>query len=161
MTMKPKPVSKRIFGFAQPLIKIVVLVALIFATVVFWDPVISEPAQKLEERLSKPLKVYKNAEYGFSISNPAGWSYEMSPEKTGVPDLIVELVSADKKTRVPIFVEEKSWDLVESEVRKNFKPETIEETIFAGQPSMRIIVREEINPSYTYLDFEQQYSDRG
>ena len=63
----------------------------------------------------------------------------------------MELESGDGKMSVPVFVDEKSWDLVKSEIQKNFLPETIEETTLAGQPAIKVVLqKKEINPGYNF-----------
>ena len=124
---------------------IFLLVALGLGYVVF------RPGGGVEIELSGQRSIFASQEYGFSVTIPEGWTYKTTSEKVGEATLVVELTSADKKICVPIFIEEKSWDLVLSDVRKNFKPETIEETTLAGQPAIKMVVGEkEINPGYNF-----------
>lgn len=96
-------------------------------------------------------QIYHSQEYGFSVDIPSGWTYKTTSEKAGSATLAVQLKSGDGKMIIPIFVDEKSWDLVKSEVQKNFLPETIEETILAGQPAIKIVSqKKEINPGYNF-----------
>jgi hypothetical protein len=74
-------------------------------------------------------KVYTNVEYGFSVAMPEGWSYKTSEEKSPEAVLVVELRNSDNKIAIPLFIEEKTWELVNQEVRRNFLRETIEETV--------------------------------
>lgn len=95
-------------------------------------------------------EVFTSSEYAFSIPIPEGWSYEITNEKVGNASLAVELISGDKNIRLPIFVEQKSWDLVLQDARKNFKPEFIKETTLAGQSALAITEDKllESNPDY-------------
>jgi len=96
-------------------------------------------------------QVYTTPEYGFSVTIPEGWSHKTTPERAGNATLVIQLTSPDKKIGIPIFIEEKAWDLVKSDVGRNFKPEAVEETILAGQPAIKIIAKEkEINPGYNF-----------
>lgn len=109
------------------------------------------PATSTAENKSNALQAYTNNQYGFSVTAPQGWSYETKQEKVLDTLLVVELINEDKKIRVPVFVEERSWESVQAEVKKNFKPEAIEEITLAGQPAFKVISKQkEINPGYTF-----------
>jgi hypothetical protein len=96
-------------------------------------------------------QIYHSQEYGFSVDIPSGWTYKTPSEKVGSTILVVELKSVDGKMSVPIFIDEKSWDLVKTEVQKNFLPETIQEITLAGQQAIKIVSqKEEINPGYNF-----------
>ncbi len=96
-------------------------------------------------------QTYHSQEYGFSVDIPLGWTYKTPSEKVGSTILVVELKSGDGKMTAPIFVDGKSWDLVKTEVQKNFLPETVQEITLAGQPAIKIVSqKKEINPGYNF-----------
>lgn len=110
-----------------------------------------KPAKKFETEPSEKGEVFTSQEYGFSVTAPEDWTYKTTPEKAGEATLAIQLKSPDEKIHIPIFVEEKGWDLVLGDVRKNFKPGTIEEITLADQPAVIIVAREkEINPGYNF-----------
>lgn len=129
-----------------------IIVGIIFLLVVLGlGYVVFRPGQGDKIEPFGQRSIYTSQEYGFSVAIPEGWTYKTTLEKAGEATLVVELRSADKKTFIPIFIEKKSWNLVLLNVRKNFKPEAIEETTLAGQPAVKIVAREkEINPGYNF-----------
>lgn len=133
----------------QKLIIVGILILIAVMGVVAYT--IFKPAQRQVSREGVQEQVYTTPEHGFSVTIPEGWSYKTTPERVGNATLVIQLTSPDKKIGIPIFIEEKAWDLVKSDVGRNFKPEAVEEAILAGQPAIKIIAKEkEINPGYNF-----------
>lgn len=107
--------------------------------------------KELKLKSSDKITIFTSQEYGFSVDIPSGWTYKTTSEKAGSATLAVQLKSDDGKISVPIFADEKSWDLVKSEVQKTFLPETVQEITLAGQPAIKIVSqKKEINLGYNF-----------
>lgn len=128
-----------------------IIIGAVLLLIVFIGLFVYGSRQEFINQQGERGRAFTSQEYSFSINIPDGWSYRTTAEKVGNATLVIEFKSPDKKIAIPIFVEEKAWDVVKSEVRKNFKPETITEITLAGQPAVKIIAKErEINPGYTF-----------
>lgn len=99
----------------------------------------------------KGEETYQSEAYGFSVEIPEGWTYKTPDEKIGSTILVINLSNNTSNIDIPIFIDEKDWELVKSEVQKNFLPEAVSETTLAGQPSLKIVsTKKEINPGYNF-----------
>jgi len=131
--------------------KLIIAGIIFLLVVVGLGYLINKPGKGVKTGSSEKRSVFTSQEYGFSVTVPEGWTYKTTPEKAGEATLAIQLKSPDGKIYIPIFVEKKGWDLVLGDVRKNFKPEAIEETTLAGQPAVKIVAKKkEINPGYNF-----------